>query len=224
MSIKNKKLVIFGIGKIADIAHYYFKNDTNIDVAAFTLDSDYIDKDNFNHLPIVPFEKLKKKFHPDNYDIFIALSYTNINQLREQKFIQSKDMGYSFASYISTKAYIAKNAVIGTNCMVLEDNTIQPFVKIFNNVTLWSGNHIGHHAVIKDNVFISSQVVISGNVTVKENTFIGVNSTIRDGVSIGKSNVIGAGSLILNNTEDDGIYMEKGTERSKVPSYKLKKI
>ena len=50
----------------------------------------------------------------------------------------------------------------GDNCFILEDNTVQPFVTIGNNVTLWSGNHIGHDSVIEDDCFISSHVVVSG--------------------------------------------------------------
>jgi acyl-[acyl carrier protein]--UDP-N-acetylglucosamine O-acyltransferase len=30
------------------------------------------------------------------------------------------------------------------NCFILEDNTIQPHAQIGANVTLWSGNHVGH--------------------------------------------------------------------------------
>lgn len=55
-------------------------------------------------------------------------------------------------------------------------------------------------------------------------TFIGVNATIRDHVIIGKSNIIGASSLILKNTEDNKVYMEKATEVSRVPSNRLRNI
>ncbi len=38
--MKNK-LVIFGSGDIAQLAHYYFTNDSLYDVVAFTVDSEY---------------------------------------------------------------------------------------------------------------------------------------------------------------------------------------
>ena len=104
------------------------------------------------------------------------------------------------------------------------DPATNSFVKIGNNVTLWSGNHIGHHSSIKDNCFITSQVVISGGVEVSENCFIGVNSTIRDKVNIGSFSIIGAGSIILKNVEPFGLYVTKETERSKVPSNRIRGI
>ena len=64
------------------------------------------------------------------------------------------------------------------------DNTIQPFVEIGDNVTMWSGNHIGHHSKICDNAFISSHAVISGGVEVGRNSFLGVNSTINDHIKL----------------------------------------
>ena len=41
------KLVIFGIGDIAKLAHYYFSSDSNYEVTAFTVDKQYMDGDVF---------------------------------------------------------------------------------------------------------------------------------------------------------------------------------
>lgn len=217
------KLIIFGNGDIAELAYFYFTNDSEYEVAGFTVDRDYLQKDTFLNLPNIPFDKTLEIFPPDDYMVFVAMSYAKVNEHRRQKYNELKGMGYSFASYISSKASNYAES-IGENCFILEDNTIQPFVKIGNNVTLWSGNHIGHHSVIEDHCFITSQVVISGGCTIGESTFIGVNSTLRDHIKIGQSNVIGAGCLILENTEDKNVFMEKGTELSRVPSNRLRGI
>ena len=50
--------------------------------------------------------------------------------------------GYAFISYISTRATVWTRD-IGVNCFILEDNTVQPHVKIGSNVIMWSGSHIG---------------------------------------------------------------------------------
>lgn len=216
------KIVIFGIGQIAELAHYYFTKDTNHTVVAFTVDQDYMDKETFIELPVVPFESVENDYPPEHYHMFIALSYAKVNQLRAQKYVEAKEKGYSCLSYISSKATIFDQKAIGENCFILEDNTIQPFVKIGDNVTLWSGNHIGHHSVIKDNCFITSHVVISGGVIVEPYCFIGVNATLRDHINIAPSTVIGAGSLITRDTEENGVYKTRKTELSSIPSHKLK--
>jgi sugar O-acyltransferase (sialic acid O-acetyltransferase NeuD family) len=218
-----KKLIIFGIGEQAEMAYYYFKNDSNYEIVGFTVDKNYIKQDSLFDLPIIEFETIEKNYSNDTYELFIAIGYNKINKIRTEKYLACKEKGYKIASYISSKASIFTQD-IGDNAFILEDNTIQPYVKIGNNVTLWSGNHIGHHSIITDNCFITSQVVISGGCTIGENTFIGVNATLRDHITIGKSNVIGAGALILTNTEDNRVYMATATEVSRVPSNRLRGI
>ena len=218
-----KELVIFGAGDIASLAHYYFTHDSDYEVIAFTVDREYVNDLTFENKPVVPFEELALIYPPNEFDLFIALSYSNLNQIRRDKYESAIQKGYALASYISTNATVLSRD-IGVNCFILEDNTIQPFVTIGNNVTLWSGNHIGHHSIIKDHVFISSHVVISGGVEVGEQCFLGVNSTIRDHVKIGVKNVIGAGTLILKSCEDEGLYIGTRTERSQKLSSQIRKI
>ena len=145
-----KKLIIFGTGDIAQIAHLYFSNDSEYTVIAFTVDREYLNEDSYEGLPVVPFESLKENYHPDSHSLFIALSYSKMNKVREQKYNMAKDMGYILPSYISNKCSYLSQYTPGDNCFIFEDNTIQPYVKIGNNVTIWSGNHIGHHSTIDD--------------------------------------------------------------------------
>lgn len=219
-----RNLVIFGAGNIAELANYYFSNDSEYRVVAHTVDSQYIDGNSVFGKPLVAFEEVENLFPPSENDFFVALSYSKINAVRKEKFLIAKDKGYKLASYISTKATILNKGAIGDNAFILEDNTIQPFVKIGSNVTLWSGNHIGHHSVIHDHCFISSHVVISGGVVIGEQSFIGVNSTLRDHIKLGEACVIGAGSLLLSDIESFGVYMGSATTRSNVPSTRLRNI
>lgn len=219
-----KKLVIFGSGNIAQLAHYYFSSDSDYEVSAFTVDRSYLTSDSFCGLPVVAFEDVAAKFSPANYDFFIALSYSSVNALRKSKYLEAKSIGYKLASYVSSSATVLNTGSIGENCFVLEDNTIQPFALIGNNVTLWSGNHIGHHSTIADHCFIASHVVISGGVEIGEQCFVGVNATLRDHIKIGERCVIGAGVLMLTDAPADGVYMGTGTDRSRVPSSRLRGI
>lgn len=220
-----KKLVIFGVTDAAQLAHYYFCNDSDFEVVGFTVDRDYMpDSREFCGLPVQPFEEVTQHFPTDTHALFVALGYSNLNENRRQKYLSAKELGYQLPSYISSKASILNDYEIGDNCFILEDNTIQPFVKIGNNVTMWSGNHIGHHSEISDHCFLASHIVVSGRVTIGESCFIGVNATFRDQITIGPRCIIGAGTLILKDAESEGLYIGKATERSRVPSSKLKKI
>lgn len=219
-----KPLIIFGSGPIAQLAHYYFSSDSDYEVVAFTVDEEYITDRTYCDLPVVTFENITKEFNPEDHALFIALSYSKLNAVRKEKYLIARQLGFRLASYVSSRATVLNDARIGDNCFILEDNTIQPFVTIGSNVTLWSGNHIGHHSTIGDHCFIASHVVVSGGVEVGEQCFIGVNATLRDHIKIGDKCVIGAGALLLANTESEGVYMSSATERSRVPSTKLRGI
>lgn len=205
--MNKNKIVIFGLGDIAQLANFYFQHDSNYKVVAFTADSNFIDKNEFCDLPVVPFENIEEYYPSEEYSMFIAVSYVKLNMVRLQKYLAAKTKGYTLVNYISSKATTWPGMNIGENCFILEDNTIQPFASIGNNVTLWSGNHIGHHSEIHDNCFISSHVVVSGGVKIGRNCFIGVNSTIRDHVNIGENCIIAAGSLVIKDTNNNGVYM-----------------
>jgi sugar O-acyltransferase (sialic acid O-acetyltransferase NeuD family) len=129
-----------------------------------------------------------------------------MNRARESIYHQGKEKGYAFITYVSSKATIFPNAVIGENCFILEDNTIQPFTPIGNNVVMWSGNHIGHHGSIKDHVFFTSHVVLSGHCVVEPYCFFGVNATIRDYTHIAEGSLIAMGALVTKDTEPWGVY------------------
>lgn len=219
-----KPLIIFGTGDIAQLAHYYFSTDSNYEVVAFTVDAAYKTSAEFCGQPIVSFEELASRYVPDTHELFIALSYSKLNGVRKEKYLAAKALGYRLASYISSYATILNEGRIGDNCFVFEDNTIQPFVTIGNNVTLWSGNHVGHHSIIHDHCFIASHVVISGGVEIGESCFIGVNATLRDHIKVGKQCVVGAGALLMADAEPEGVYFGQATERAKVPSTRLRKI
>ena len=145
-----KPVLIFGAGEIAEVAHFYFTRDTRIPVAGFTVDAAYLKESRFCGLPVVPFEEAQSAFAPGAHDLFVALSYAKINAVRAQKCAEGKARGYRLASYVSSKASVWDGFQPGENCFILEDNTLQPFVRIGDNVTLWSGNHIGHHARVGD--------------------------------------------------------------------------
>jgi sugar O-acyltransferase (sialic acid O-acetyltransferase NeuD family) len=219
-----RDIVIFGIGQIAEVVHYYLSNEGRRRVVAFTVDEAYRSADSLMGLPVVSFENVQKDYQPETHDMFVATSFRSVNRLREEKVNQAKSKGYSLASHVSPRATVWDGFVAQENTIVMEENVIQPFVTVGRNVIMWSGNHIGHHTSIADHCFIASHVVVSGNVTVGEGTFLGVNATLRDGIKVGQRNVIGAGALILADTPDGGVFMGSATPLSKVPSHRLRSI
>jgi len=222
------KLIIFGSAEIAKLAKYYFEFDSDYEVVAFTVDDDYVDNTHFQGLPLIPFSEVLVKYPSEDHDMFVALSYVGLNSLREEKYHQAKKTGYRLANYVCSKSVTWPDLNIGDNCFILENQTIQPSVKIGNNVMLWSGNHLGHASIISDHAYISSHAVISGHCKIGERCFIGVNVTLRDFLTIGNDCFIAMGSSVVRNMEDGSVSVgdssaifPKEDRRAKVLKKKL---
>lgn len=199
------KLIIVGDSAFAEVAYEYFTVDSPYEVVAFAVESEYLKSNELFGLPVVALEKLGKQYPANEHSFYVATVYTQLNRLRTRLLKQMETLGYSPASYVSSRAAVWRNVTLGKHCFIFENNVIQPFCSIGNNVVLWSGNHIGHHSKIGDNTFIASHAVVSGFVDIGLNCFVGVNSTFGNNLLIGDDCVIGAGALVTKDVADNHV-------------------
>jgi sugar O-acyltransferase (sialic acid O-acetyltransferase NeuD family) len=204
---KTKKIIIIGNSPNSKLARYYFDKDTDYEVVGYAVNRQYLISETFDNHKVYAIEELYGKFAPSEYDAFVAVGYNKMNKIRESLYNQIKELGYKLPNYISSRCSFLTEEAIGDNNLILEDNTIQPFVKIGSNNVLWSGNHIGHDGEIGNHNFITSHVVISGFTKITNHCFIGVNSTIRDGITIAPETLIAAGAIIMKNTSEKDVYV-----------------
>lgn len=203
----SQKLIIVGAGEFAMIAYEYFTHDSDFQVFGFSIEQEFIKEQTLYDLPIVPLESLENIYPANDYQVFVAIPASQLNRLRTRLFDAVKSKGYRCATYISSRSFVWRNAEIGENCFIFENNTVQPFVSIGNNVILWSGNHIGHRSKISDNCFLSSHVVVSGYCNIGESCFLGVNSTLNDGITIPRDCIVASGALVNKDpAEAERIY------------------
>ena len=213
------KVVVFGVKDFASLAHYYLRHDSPHEVVAFTVHREFLpEEQTFEGLPVVATEELRERFPSSEFQAFAPLSHKGMNSARANVYRQLKDLGYSLISYISTRATCLNDGAVGDNCFILEDNTIQPFVRIGSNVVLWSGNHIGHHSQVKDHVFVTSHVVISGHCVIDPYCFLGVNATLRDQIHLGEGTLVGMSAVIMRDTQPWSLYKADTTKAAKISS------
>ena len=206
------KVVVFGVGQWAQLAHFYLTHDSPHEVIAFTVDRSYLGNPTFLGLPVVAFEEVESLYPPSEARMFIPMSFKRMNHARAEKYEDARSRGYELISYVSSKATVFPGFTCGDNCFILEDNTVQPFVRIGSNVTLWSGNHIGHDSTIGDHSFVSSHVVVSGHVQIGSNCFIGVNATLGNGITVAAFTLVGAGALIMKDTTPHTVFAPSRTK------------
>jgi sugar O-acyltransferase (sialic acid O-acetyltransferase NeuD family) len=214
---KKRKLIIIGDTAFAEIAFEYFTHDSGYEVVAFSVEQEYLKRESLFGLPVAAFENLQDLYEPGEHSFFAANVYTQKNQLRTRLYRTAKEMGYAPASYISSHAFIWRNCKVGEHCFIFENNVVQPFVTIGDNVVLWSGNHIGHHSTIMNHCFVSSHVVISGFCRIGEGCFMGVNSTVANNLNIGNRCIVGAGALVLGDVQDDQVAIGMWKKRKEQP-------
>jgi sugar O-acyltransferase (sialic acid O-acetyltransferase NeuD family) len=219
--LQGKKLLIVGDGEFAEIAFEYFTHDAGREVAGFAVERAYLKKSELFGLPVVALEDVESRFAPADHEAFVAITYTQLNRVRARLCGIAKAKGYTLTSYVSSKAFVWRNAVIGENCFIFEMNVVQYGARIGNNVVLWSGNHIGHQAVVGDHCFLSSHVVVSGYCHIGESCFLGVNSTLGDRVTVGRDTVIGAGAVVLKNVGDRQVMRGNPAVHAGIDSFRV---
>ena len=101
-----KRLVIFGIGQIAEVAKYLFTEDSEFAFSGFTVDGDYCDRSEHLGFPVIPFEDVTDRFPPDDFSIFVAMGYGAVNKQRTAKVAEVRAKGYQLASYASSRAWL----------------------------------------------------------------------------------------------------------------------
>jgi len=218
------KVILFGAGKIADVAYFQLTNDTSHEVVAFTVDGENILEKEKWGVPVVAFENILKTYPPDDFKMLVAVGYQDLNRFRARKYEEAKSKGYELISYVSSRASNLSNVEIGDNCMILDNAVLQPCTRVGNNVFFWNGNHLGHHARIEDHCYVAGQVVISGAAVIESYCFLGVNATIGHEVTIGRESFIGAGALITKNTAPKSVHIVPDTSKFRLDSDSFLKL
>ena len=207
-----KKIIIFGTGELAQRIFYYLKNSED-KVVAFSANESNIDSNELLGLPVVAFENIEEKYSPEEFSMFIALAYSEMNKKRTKFFDEAKNKGYELYSFVHPSTKIWDEFEMGENCFILAENIIQPFVKIGDNVLIGSNNLISHNTVIENNCFLTSNITLGGHITVGSNSFIGLSATINQRIKIGKECIIGAGTLITKDVNDKEVYAENSSKK-----------
>lgn len=204
----DRPLVIFGTGRLSSLAWYVFTHDSARKVAGFTVDASHRGgMDALHDLPVVDFERVAERFPPERYAMCVPLGWTGMNALRMERYLAAKAAGYAFASYVSSRALVWPDLVVGENCMIHDGAIVQPFVEIGDNCMVRSGAHISHHCRIGDHSFVAARTAIAGEVTVGARCVLGINCTLRDGITLADGCFVAAGAVVTQSADKPGFYV-----------------
>lgn len=216
-------IVVFGAGDIASVAKVYLDAHSRDRIVGFTVDAAYRTSDTFEGLPLVAWEELERHFRPSAVQLLGPLSYRGLNELRRDRHREGRARGYAFASFVHPDSHVYASE-IGENCFILENNVIQPFVRIGAGVMIWSSNHVGHHAVIGDYCFLASHVGLGGGVRLGERCFLAGKVGIESGVTVGDACFLGGGAIVKKNLPSESVVPGQNDAAAPYSSARIKRL
>lgn len=212
------KIILYGLGKQAELMHYLFTHDSPQEVAGFCVEAAYLPPNpaGLRGLPVVAFEDLSSHYPPSAYQLHIAVGQP---KARQRLYEAAKAMGYGFASYISSKASIWPDLVVGEHVFIDQPTVIHPLVSVGDN-TFIMGPIIGHHSIVGSNILLST-CTLGGGAQVGNGTFIGMGAVVNENVRIGSHNLIGAGAIITQHTEEGAVYTAPAAKKRLVDARRV---
>ena len=209
----DRPVVIFGTLRSAALARYCLAQDTSLRVVAFTVDAAYAKGPEHEGLPLVPFEALESRYRPGDCRLLIPMGYQGLNGVRRARYESAKARGYGFASYVSSRASVWPDLVVGDNVLIYEHAIVQPFCRVGSNCIIRSGAHVSHHCEVGDHAFVAAEAAMGGGTSIGEQAFIGLAAVLRDDIRIAPRSFVGAGAVVVADTEPDGAYLGNPARR-----------
>ena len=124
------KVILFGIGQWASLAHLYLTHDSPHEVVAFTVDRDYLKINELFGLPVVAFDEVQDLYFPGKFKMLIPFSFKRMSHLRAEKYYQAKDKGYEMISYVSSKATTFPGLSVATTASYLKTTQYNPLSRL----------------------------------------------------------------------------------------------
>ncbi len=200
------KVVIYGTSNIAELVYFWIKTEGNLDVVGFVAKSKYIDSSEFCELPLTPFESILDDFSTDEVQILSIGPYTNVLE-RQQMTEEALGKGFTCINYISSKATVAPDVVMGVNNIVLPGVFIDCKGVMGNGNLFRPNSYLGHEFKMGSYNYIAPNCSISGYSDIGDFCFLGIGSTVKDSVKISSRTTLGAHSLLLKDSDPDSVYM-----------------
>lgn len=214
-----KSILIFGAGKIADVAYYFMAEKSDLPVIGFVVeDRFWSENSSLNGKSIYSYSQAKQHFNPENTDFFVAIGYHDLNRVRSRIIHQLRSDGFSITSYIDADSGVPSDLIYGENTFIMSQVCIQPRVKLGEDNFIWSGAMIGHHSTIGSHNWLTSGVQIGGNVTMGNHNFFGLSAVVSHSVPIGNENFFGANTLITKEVQSQQVFIQESTKSFRLTS------
>lgn len=202
-----RRLAIIGAGHLGRQIATHIHSDTNDVVVGFYDDVEVKQNTNEGLVILGKLDSIEKDFNSGVFDdLIIAVGYKHL-PFKQNIFDKYKSLGISFYTFIHSTCIIDKTATILEGSVIFPGTIIDQRVSIKENVLINLNCTISHDTIIGSHSFLAPSVTIAGFCTVGDLCMLGVSSTISDNITIVKSTTLGAGSIVVSNITEAGVFI-----------------
>ncbi len=196
-----KKVIVYGNTILSEMLFYDAYNDENFEIAAFAVDSKYLNHDKFLNLPLVDFTAINRLYPPKDFDLIAP--FTGFRQLREREvfYKSAKEKGYQIRNYISRKADVSPDIIMGDNNLVFAQSHVGSKGQMGSNNIIRQQVYLGHEFEIGNHNVFSPGCNVAARCKIGNLCFIGIGATIIELTTISDETLVGAASLVIKDTE-----------------------
>lgn len=135
----------------------------------------------------------------DFFDVFVAIGN---NQIRLEKTLHLRSLGFNLVSLIHPNSTVSKYASIGSGSVVMAGAIVNPFVEVGVSSIVNTASSIDHDCIIGNGVHICPGANLAGEVLVGDLSWIGIGSSLKQCIKIGIDVNVGAGAVVISSVPD----------------------
>ncbi|MGI9318330.1 MAG: acetyltransferase [bacterium] len=141
----------------------------------------------------------------------VQFAIVTIGQIRSadkriELFQNALSFGFRFPTIVSPRAFVSRNAKLGSGTIVMHGATVNAGAKVGDNCIINTGSIVEHDVIVGDHCHISTGAILNGGVSVGDRSFIGSGSTIKEQTRIGNNCLIGMGVCVRRDIDHDAVF------------------
>ena len=137
-------------------------------------------------------------------DFFVAIGD---NEVRGKYIDSLTELGLTIVTLVHPTACVSSYSTIGVGTSIHQFSVVNTDTKIGRGCIINTSTIIEHENIISDFVHISPNVSLGGQVKIGKYSWIGIGTTIKNNINIKEKILIGAGSLVIKDIVNKGIYI-----------------
>ena len=157
---------------------------------------------------VIGTDDVLSQYPPDRVNLVNGIGYIGKEKIRQKVFKHFKKLGYTFEKVIHPSAMIAKDVQIGEGVQAMAGSIVQVASVLNENCIINTNTSIDHDCAVGTDVHIAPGVTVCGTVQIGSGTFIGAGSTLGPNINIGRNCFIGAGSVVLDDVDDETRFVK----------------